>query len=36
MDVYAQSIPKSVKATVKAPDQKLCGVLNTSEHEVDP
>jgi hypothetical protein len=34
MNIYTQGIPSSVKAAVEALDQKLCGVLNTIEHEL--
>jgi hypothetical protein len=36
MNVYAQPIPESVRATVEMLDQKLCPVLNTTEHDPDP
>ena len=35
LNVYAQSIPETVAAAVEALDRKLCGVLNTIEHEYE-
>ena len=35
LNLYAQSIPETAKATVKALDRKLCGVLNTTEHKYE-
>ena len=35
LNVYAQSIPETVMATVEALDRKLCGVLNTTEHKYE-
>ncbi len=35
LNVYAQSIPETVMATVEALDRKPCGVLNTTEHKYE-